>query len=113
MSAQTSVASSHERVRPSSAPTGWQGWVLVAPFLLCFGVFSLWPLLNAARLATQQTYGPGFSRFVGLENFSQLLRDPMFWTALKNTSSFTLLSVRWDWRCCSIGLACAGGASCG
>lgn len=88
-----SEVSRRDATRASSGAAGWQGWVLLSPFLLCFCVFSLWPLINAARLATQQTYGPGFSRFVGLENFSQLLHDPMFWTALKNTSVFTLLSV--------------------
>lgn len=71
----------------------FSGWVLVAPFVLCFLVFTVYPLLSAATLATQQTFGPGTARFVGVSNFGHLLHDPLFWTALRNTCLFTSLSV--------------------
>lgn len=71
----------------------FSGIILIAPFLLCFLVFTLYPLLSAGKLATEQTFGPGTTRFVGLSNFKHLLHDPLFWTALKNTCVFTLLSV--------------------
>src|SRR5262245_12762743 len=31
--------------------------------------------------------------FIGLENYKEMARDPLFWTALKNTAVFTLFSV--------------------
>ncbi len=68
-------------------------WLLVAPFLLIFAVFTGYPLLRAVVLAFQQTFGPGTARFVGLANFEFLLRDPMFWKAAGNTAYFTLGSV--------------------
>jgi ABC-type sugar transport system permease subunit len=68
-------------------------WLLLAPFLLLVLVFTIVPLFGATVLSTQQTFGPGTSRFVGLSNFRGVLSDPLFWTAFKNTFVFTLGSV--------------------
>jgi ABC-type sugar transport system permease subunit len=68
-------------------------WVLLAPFVGLVLVFTLWPLLGAVKLAGQQTFGPGTSRFVGLANFRGVLGDPVFWQAFQNTVVFTLGSV--------------------
>lgn len=68
-------------------------WLMLAPFLFVFAVFVLWPLASSVTLSTQQTFGPDTSRFVGLGNFEQLLKDPLFWRALRNTVVFTLGSV--------------------
>ena len=68
-------------------------WVFLAPFLLTFGVFTIWPLLQSLLLAFQQTYGPGTTRWVGLLNFRFLFGDPFFWRALGNTALFTLGSL--------------------
>lgn len=68
-------------------------WVFIGPFLLAFGVFTVWPLLQSLVLAFQQTYGPGTTRWVGLRNFEYLLGDPLFWRAVANTATFTLGSL--------------------
>lgn len=68
-------------------------WILVGPFLVIFVIFAAYPLVRAVILAFQQTFGPGTARFVGGANFAFLARDPMFWTAAKNTTLFTLGSV--------------------
>jgi ABC-type sugar transport system permease subunit len=68
-------------------------YVLLLPFLLLVVVFTLIPLVGAALLSAQQTFGPGTTRFVGLSNFKHVLADPLFWTAFKNTVIFTLGSV--------------------
>jgi ABC-type sugar transport system permease subunit len=65
-------------------------WVFIGPFILVFGVFTVWPLLQSLVLAFQQTYGPGTTRWVGARNFQYLLGDPLFWRALANTARFTL-----------------------
>lgn len=79
------------------APQGWsQGtlaWMLLAPFLIIVIIFTILPLGTAVKLSTEQTFGPGTARFVGLGNFQSVLQDPLFWTALKNTTIFTLGSV--------------------
>lgn len=74
--------------RPSLAP-----WIMLAPFLCVFALFIAYPLLNSLVLSTQQTYGPGSVRSVGLDNYRALLADPLFWKALRNTTVFALASV--------------------
>lgn len=68
-------------------------YILLAPFLALFAVFIAYPLVQSGVLSTRQTFGPGHSRSVGLDNFAFLIRDPMFWIALRNTAVFTAGSV--------------------
>jgi ABC-type sugar transport system permease subunit len=68
-------------------------WALLAPFLLLFAGFTLWPLIGAGTLSLQQTFGPGNARYVGLANFRNLLADPLFWKAMANTTAYVLTSV--------------------
>lgn len=68
-------------------------WAMLAPFLILFGVFMLYPLVQSAVLSTNQTYGPGTRTFVGLGNFENLLQDPLFWKSLRNTLVYALGSL--------------------
>ncbi|MBS0190656.1 MAG: sugar ABC transporter permease [Phycisphaerales bacterium] len=79
--------------RASSLRAGATPWVFMAPFLVCFAVFTLYPLFQSVILSMQTTFGPGATRFVGLTNYSALVRDPLFWTALSNTCLYTLGSL--------------------
>ena len=74
-------------------PFHFAPWLFIGPFVLTFGVFTIWPLLQSLILAFQQTYGPGTTRWVGLRNFEYLFGDPLFWRALSNTARFTLCSL--------------------
>ncbi len=76
--------------RPHAA---WAPYFFIAPFVLTFGTFIVYPLLNSLWLALHQSFGPGFSTYVGLDNFEAILRDRNFWVALKNTGVFALASV--------------------
>jgi ABC-type sugar transport system permease subunit len=76
------------RLGPGLAP-----YVLLAPFILVFGVFVLWPLVQSVVLSTQQMFGPNASEYVGLDNFRFLARDPLFHKAVLNTLIFTAGSV--------------------
>jgi ABC-type sugar transport system permease subunit len=67
----------------------WVPWAFLAPFLVIFAVFTAWPLLRSLQLAFEQTYGPQTTVFVGLKNFRYLAADPMFWTAVRNTVTYT------------------------
>lgn len=71
----------------------WVPWLFLAPFLLTIAVFLAWPLLQSVLLSMQQTYGPRTSRWIGFENFTFLLGDPLFWKALRNTVVFACGSV--------------------
>ena len=71
----------------------WTPWLFAAPFVLTFAVFVAWPLMQSLVLAFQQTFGPRTTRWVGVENFLFMLRDPLFWLALRNTTVFALAAV--------------------
>ena len=66
--------------RPRVAPYGF-----VAPFLVLFAVFGFLPLLQSVYLAFHITSGPRSMVYVGLDNFTFLLHDPDFHTAVRNT----------------------------
>jgi ABC-type sugar transport system permease subunit len=67
----------------------WAPWAFIAPFILIFCAFTLWPLLQSLVLAFSQTFGPKHTEFVGTANFRFLLNDPLFWRALRNTVLYT------------------------
>jgi ABC-type sugar transport system permease subunit len=71
----------------------WAPWVLLAPFLCVFAVFTAYPLGRSLVLSLHQTYGPGTERYVGLDNYRFIASDPLFWKALRNTAVYTLGSV--------------------
>lgn len=68
--------------------SAWAPWLFAAPFVLVFGTFVAWPLVQSLLLSFQQTYGPRHAVFIGLGNFHYLLHDPLFWTALGNTALY-------------------------
>ncbi|GJM18268.1 MAG: sugar ABC transporter ATP-binding protein [Phycisphaeraceae bacterium] len=68
-------------------------YLFLAPFLVVFAVFTLYPLVLSGVLAVQQTHGPDHARFVGLDNFIGLATDPLFHKALGNTIIYTLGSL--------------------
>lgn len=76
----------------SSAPRYFP-YITLAPFLLVFSVFMVYPLLQSIWLSLEQTFGPDYTEFVGLRNFRNLFFDPVFYVALKNTITFTAAAV--------------------
>ncbi|MGH8310576.1 MAG: carbohydrate ABC transporter permease [Steroidobacteraceae bacterium] len=73
-------------------------WWFVAPALLVIGVFFFLPVLGAlvVSLTDFDLYAladPRNLRFVGLENYAQLLARPLFWKSLGNTFYFVLVGV--------------------
>ncbi len=72
--------------RPSVVP-----WVFLAPFLLLFLTFSLYPILNAFYLSVSQMESiTSLPQFVGLANYAKLWNDPSYWKALNNTLLYTV-----------------------
>lgn len=72
------------------------GWAFVTPGLLLIGVFFGIPVIGAFLLSFTDfdiySIGePASTRFVGLKNYTELLANPLFWTALKNTLYFVLV----------------------
>ncbi|OZF07578.1 sugar ABC transporter permease [Rhodococcus sp. 15-1154-1] len=63
----------------------------LAPSYTLLGVFVLIPLVAAFWVSLQRTDGFGSGTFTGLDNYSRLLSDPLFWRSLVNTLVFTAM----------------------
>lgn len=84
--------SAHERSlrrRLWSLQQRYAPYLFVSPFVLLFLVFMLYPLARSVVLSFYQTAGPVRQRFVGLGNYTFLLRDQYFWMSVANTTILT------------------------
>src|SRR4051794_16652895 len=72
----------------------WQAkgapYLFVLPFVALFLTFMLYPLARSLVLSFYKSAGPEKTVFIGLRNYSFLLRDWLFWRALLNTVAFTI-----------------------
>lgn len=69
-------------------------WLFLAPFLLFFVIFVGRAMLAAMQMSLYNWHALRPSRpFVALGNYEELLRDDVFWFALKNTIVFTAMTV--------------------
>lgn len=62
------------------------------PLILIFALFSWWPILRSVQMSLQRTNFV-VTQWIGLENFSRVLADPLLGRAVWNTVQFTLWSV--------------------
>ncbi|MER5968120.1 sugar ABC transporter permease [Streptomyces sp. NPDC002057] len=60
--------------------------------VLCFGVFSWYPMVREFFLAFQKTEN-GRTTWVGFDNLVTVFNDPAFWQAWGNTALFTVLAL--------------------
>jgi len=96
-------------------------YVMLAPALVLFGVFVLYPLVGAVRISLTNSSGIGQATFVGLGNYRTLLSDDVFWKAALNTVLLAVVSVPVSvgsasgWPCCCAtacpAAACSGRCS--
>lgn len=71
------------------------GILFALPYLLAFVTFLLYPLLKGfyMSLFDWDAVFPSQSTFVGLQNYTQMFADPLFWQSLQNTVYFVVLTV--------------------
>jgi multiple sugar transport system permease protein len=95
------------------------GMLFIAPFLVVYVAFLVWPLLLGLRMSLSSVNIAGSNDgFVGFANYAEAFGDPRMWRSLWNTVLFTVLStvplvilglvfallvhnlrfVRWLWR---------------
>jgi multiple sugar transport system permease protein len=72
------------------------GLWFAAPALLAIALFFFVPVAAALGLSLTDfdlyaLADPRALRFVGLRNYAELLREPVFWTALRNTALFVVV----------------------
>jgi multiple sugar transport system permease protein len=68
-------------------------YVLIAPFVVIFVVFFLYPLANVVRLSFTNSPLIGEGEWVGFANFRELVSVNLFITSLVNNGYFVLLTV--------------------
>src|SRR5579884_2433867 len=78
-------------LRPRSRSRRWEtGYLLCLPAFLCvFGLLAF-PLVYDVAVSFTDAANGTAGRFVGLQNYQQLLADPVFWAAARNTTIMVL-----------------------
>jgi len=79
-------------------------YFFVAPFVLLFCAFMIYPLGRSIWLSLNKSAGPRLIRFSGLSNYKFLILDLIFWRAVLNTAYFTAAFLALQIPC-SLGLA--------
>lgn len=81
---------SYEGLSIAGKQAVWAWGFLAAP-LLFFALIRFYPTLQAFHLSFHSWNLQGAERFIGLENYARLWRDPAFWHATRN--SFAYLAI--------------------
>lgn len=74
-------------------PAAVVGLLFISPWVIGFLVFMLAPILMSLyySLSDYSVLEPPL--WAGMENYTRLLHDPVFWKVLRNTAVYTLISV--------------------
>jgi raffinose/stachyose/melibiose transport system permease protein len=69
-------------------------YLMLLPALVCFVVFIAYPLFNTVRWSFfDASLTNPVRRFVGIGNYAELFRDPVFWVSLRNNVIILIGSV--------------------
>lgn len=68
-------------------------YLFIAPFIVIFALFSVYPLTFALRLSFTDWRGTGSANWVGWDNYTYLLTNPAFWNSLANSGVLWLLII--------------------
>jgi multiple sugar transport system permease protein len=71
---------------------GLTGHAYLAGALLCFAVFSWYPMVRELVMSFQRTRR-GVTTWVGWQNYLRIWHDPSFFAAWRNTATFTILAL--------------------
>ncbi|MFE0868271.1 carbohydrate ABC transporter permease [Streptomyces rochei] len=103
MTTTAPLGAEEEAGSPAAAPDGrgtaprrtrsGYGLVFVLPFLLVFGLFMVWPIVQGLWMSfTDSSLALRDTRFVGFDNYTEAFGDPDVWSSLGNTVFFTVVS---------------------
>jgi multiple sugar transport system permease protein len=68
-------------------------YLFLAGAILCFALFSWYPMIREVIMSFQYTNFVGDTHWVGLRNYDRVLHDPDFWGAWRTTGLFTLFAL--------------------
>ena len=69
------------------------GWLFIAPAVLGFVLWVVGPMIYSGWLAMSDWDLLSPARFVGLDNFTRMVNDPLFWKSLWVTVVYTVFHV--------------------
>ena len=87
------------RVRPRRTPVTWvrgggiSRLLFLVPLLAIFGAFSWYPIVRLVLMSLQHTNLVQPATWVGFQNFSEVINDPLFPIAVRNTAEFAVLAL--------------------
>jgi multiple sugar transport system permease protein len=83
--------------RPGSGRLGRRNFLLgmlfISPWLVGFVAFLVYPIVANVWYSFTDYSGFGEAEFIGLDNYSRMRGDDLFWKSLYNTLYYTLLAV--------------------
>jgi len=68
----------------------WRGLLYLLPGLLVYVAFILIPVLQTIILGSMEWSGMGPKKFIGIQNYIELIRDPIFLQSLVNNATLIL-----------------------
>jgi multiple sugar transport system permease protein len=80
-------------VRPKRRDDTRLALVFIAPALLGFLVFMVWPTLRGIYLSFTKFNLLTPPKFNGLDNYIRMIQDPVFWNALKVTIYYVIVNI--------------------
>src|ERR1700731_5416149 len=69
------------------------GLLFISPWIVGFFLFLVYPVFANFYLGMTQYSGFGPPQWIGLQNYVELVRDPLFWKSLYNTFYYVILAV--------------------
>jgi len=87
------------RLRPRRTPLTWirnggiSRLLFLVPLLAIFGAFSWYPIVRLVLMSLQHTNLVQPATWVGFQNFSEVIHDPLFPIAVRNTAEFAGLAL--------------------
>ena len=68
-------------------------YIFLVPFLILFAMYTIWPIISSYYFSLLDWNGFDKSgTFVGLDNYVEIINDPLFWDSFKNTFVFMLFT---------------------
>jgi multiple sugar transport system permease protein len=69
------------------------GYLFMIGAIVCFALFSWYPMIREVIMSFQRTNFAGDTTWVGLANYRHVIADPSFWSAWRATALFALLAL--------------------